>query len=82
MHSFTGPDYACMKISEKPAESRTAQWNPEVWWYNVASVTCDTVVGREGTELVIAAATRAAVLAATMSCCSSEYLLLHVVHVI
>lgn len=33
-------------------------------------------------ELMAEGAARAAVLAATMSCCSSEYLLLHVLHVI
>lgn len=38
--------------------------------------------GREELELLADGATRAAVLAATMSCCSSEYLLLQVLNMI
>lgn len=68
VQSFNCPDDVCLRIPEKPGET--------------LSVWLQTVVGREETWLVAEAAARAAILAAAVSCCSSQYLFLHIVHVI
>lgn len=68
VQSFNCPDDVCLRIPEKPGET--------------LSVWLQTVVGREETWLVAEAAARAAILAAAVSCCSSQYLPFHVVHVI